>query len=164
MPASTAIIRHRDKNKNVIWEGKIHNIFHDEGEEYLVKTAFTEALAVPANHYMGLDNRTALAEGDVLTDVTAAEPGTASGYARQAVATNATDYTASQVGGNWQVVTSTETFSASGGSIGPVANVFLCDQSTGKTGDLYLSLALSTSRTLADGESLDCTVTIAISE
>lgn len=157
-----AVVTHRDADGDVIWEEQCHNIFHDEGEEYLVKVAFSEELAVPASHYIGLDNRGTLAEADTLSSLSGEPSG--NGYARQAVATNNTDYTCSQDSGDWQAATKTVTFTASGGSIGPVQNCFLTDASSGSTGDLYCSLALSQSRTLADGESLDVGMTIKVSE
>jgi hypothetical protein len=161
-PHFVAEVVHRDCNGEPIWQETIHNIFHDEGEEYLCKVAFSEELAVPANHYIGLDARGSLAEGDTLADLSGEPSG--SGYARQAVATDNSDYTVSQSGGNWQARTKTVTFTASGGSIGAVNNCFLCDAASGTSGDLYCSLALSQSRTLADGESLDVNMTISISE
>lgn len=157
-----AHVRHRDRAGKVLWEETIHNIYHDEGEEYLVKVAFSEALAVPANHYIGLDNRGAIAEGDTLASLDA-EPST-NGYARKAVATNDTDYTCTQDSGDWQAKTKTVTFTASGGSFGPMQNCFLTDQASGASGDLYCSLALSQSRTLQDGESLDVNMTLKVSE
>lgn len=158
-----AHICHRDSGGRVIWEEDIlTNIWHDEGEEYLVKVAFSEALAVPASHYIGLDNRTTLAEADNLAALSGEPSG--SGYARKAIATDTTDYTCSQIGGNWRAATKTVVFTASGGVIGPVKNCFLTDQASGTVGDLYCSLALSQSRTLADGESLSVSMTISISE
>lgn len=157
-----AHVKHRNAKGEVIWEEEIHNIFHDEGEEYLVKVAFSEELSVPTTHYIGLDSRTTIAEADTLADLVSEPSG--NGYARQSVTTDGTDYTTSQDSGDWQAATKTVTFTASGGSIGPVDNCFLCDASTGTTGDLYCSLALSQSRTLADGESLDVSMTIKVSE
>jgi hypothetical protein len=157
-----AHVRHRNRDGEVIWEETIHNIFHDEGEEYLVKVAFSEELSVPATHYIGLDARTTLAEADTLSSL-AGEP-SGNGYARQAVNTDNTDYTASQESGDWQAATKIVTFAASGGSIGPVDNCFLCDAASGTTGDLYCSLALSQERTLGDGEELDVSMTIKVSE
>lgn len=156
-----ALVRHRGVGGDVLFEETVHNIWHDEGEEWMVKTCFTEEDSVPANFYMGLDSRTSLAEADGLSDLTDEPSG--NGYARAAVASDDTDWTASQDAGDWQVASKTVTYTASGGSIA-ADNVFLTDVSTGSTGDLFLSLALSQSRTLADGESLDVTVTIKVSE
>jgi len=158
-----ADVVHKDKNGNVIWrENNVRNIFHDGGEEYIIKACFTEEVSVPANHYLRLDNRSSLAEADVLSSLSA-EP-TTNGYAAVAITTNTTGYTASQDSGDWQAATKTCTFSASGGSVGPVANMNLCDASTGTSGRLLCSLALSQSRTLSDGESLDATMTLKVSE
>lgn len=151
--------------RDVVWEQlRAPNIWHDEGEQWMVNVCFTEdvGLPVPANFYLGLDNRGSLAEADVLTDLVS-EPST-NGYARQAIASDTTDWTDTQDSGDWQVASTTETFNASGGSWGPVQAMFLCDVSTGTAGDLYCSLALSASRTLQDGDSLQADITIKISE
>ena len=52
-----AHVRHRNVSGDIVWEERIlANIWHDEGEEYLVKVAFSEESAVPASHYIGLDD------------------------------------------------------------------------------------------------------------
>ncbi|MBN1605869.1 MAG: hypothetical protein JW940_04515, partial [Polyangiaceae bacterium] len=73
------------------------NIFHDDGEELVCKIVFDETVTVPASYYIGLDNRASLAEADALSGMTSAEED-GTGYARQAVASNNTDFTVSQDG------------------------------------------------------------------
>jgi hypothetical protein len=61
--------------------------------------------------------------------------------------------------GDWRVVSSTETFSASGGSWGPV-NCAVLQTTIDNTGDHIAFVALSQARTLASGESLDVSLAI----
>jgi len=139
------------------------NIIHDDGEEWIAKVVFSEAQAVGANYYIGLDARTTLAEADDLAALVS-EP-SAGGYARQAVASDATDFTVTQVGGDWQAKTKTVTFTASGGNFGTLKNAFLTDKDVATTGKfLIASVALSADRTINDGDSLDVDLTFPIKE
>lgn len=157
-------VRCYSKDGKLKWvEEGIGNILHDAGEEYILKAAFSEGIAVPVSFYIGLDNRVSLAEGDVLPP--ANEP-SGNGYARQAVNSDATDWTATLDAGNWQVKSKTVTFTASGGPIpatGSVANMFLSTTSD-NTGKLVASVALSQARTIAAGDSLQTDITIKLSE
>ena len=156
-------VKHLDKEGRVLWEDFGPNVFHDGGEEWLCKVAFSEAATVPVNFYIGLDNRTSAAEADTLASLSGEPSG--NGYSRQAVASNATDWTVSQDGGSgdWQALSKTVTFTASGGSIGPVKQMFLATSSDG-SGVLICTRPLSQTRTLADGESLQCSMYIRIGE
>jgi len=101
-------------------------------------------------------------EADTLADLVG-EPGGTNGYSRQAADTGTTDWSASQVSGDWQAKTATLTITASGGSIGPLNTVFLCTSSD-NTGRLLQTLAMATEKTLADGEGLDLTTYVRFSE
>lgn len=157
-------IRCYDKRGNLKWqELKCHNLYHDEGEEYTLETAFSEAQAVPASFFIGLDDRASIAEADTLPP--ANEP-VGNGYGRKAVNSDAVDWTVTQVGGDFQAKSKTVTFTASGGpipAIGVVDNMFLAT-TLDNTGKLIASVALSLSRTIADGDSLDTDLTIKVSE
>lgn len=155
-------IRHYSKDGELLFGQVAHNMLHDEGEEFIVDVVFDETQSVPANYYIGLDARASLAEADALTDLVSEPSG--NGYAREAVASDNTDFTNSQDSGDWQALTKTVTFTASGGSIGAVTKAFLTTVSTGTAGVLISSVALSQSRTLADGESLDVSMYIKLSE
>ena len=151
------------RSDDILWEDVARpNVFHDEGEQFVCQVVFSEAQSVPAAYYLGLDNRTSLAEADALTSLSG-EP-TGNGYARQAVNSDATDWTVSQNAGDYQAKSKTVTFNATGGSWGPVSKLFLCTVGTGTAGKLVCSLALSQSRTLQNGESLQADMTIKISE
>jgi len=155
-------VRHRDAEGRLLWAGCGHNILHDEGELFFCQVLFTEEASVPASYYLGLDNRTSLAEADALSDLVGEPSG--NGYARQAVASDATDFTISQESGDYQAKTKTVTFTADGGDIGPVTKMFLCTVASGTSGVLIASKALSQERTLSDGESLECSFYIRFSE
>lgn len=157
-------VRCFDKQGNLKWEESgIHNLLHDEGEQWMLEVAFSEAQSVPVSFYIGLDNRASIAEGDVLPP--ANEPA-GNGYARQAVNSDATDWTVSLDAGDYQAKSKIVTFTASGGPIpaaGSVANMFLGTTSD-NTGRLLASVALSIARTIANGDSLDTDITIKLSE
>lgn len=161
-------VRHLDRHGRVIWTDHGRNITHDEGEEYIIKTAFTEELAVPTSFYLGLDDRDGVtnpapAEADTLTDL-AGEP-SANGYGRIGIASDGTDWTSQQDGGSgdWEALSKQCTFTASGGDWPVVSTMFLATSSDA-TGRLLVTKALSQDRTVLDGESLVCTLTVRIGE
>lgn len=156
-------IRCLDSDGGLKWEELlVRNLLHDEGEEAILGAAYTEGYTVPAAYYIGLDDRASIAEGDSLTDLVG-EPAVG-GYARQAVNSDATDWTLEQDAGDWQVVSKTVTFTPSGASYPAVLNMFLCDVATGTSGKLHASVALSQERTVLDGDSLQTDITIKLSE
>lgn len=153
----------RDKYGNIRWEEiNIHNLLHDEGEESILKAIFSEAYTVPANYFIGLDDRVTIAEADSLTDLSG-EPVVGS-YARLAVASDAIDFTVSIDSNDWQAATKTVTFTPSGANYPSVRNMFLCDVVSGTSGKLFASVALSQARVVLDGDSLDTSLTIKLSE
>jgi hypothetical protein len=144
-------------------------MLHDEGEQAMLSAYFATNYsgygAPTANQYMGLDARVTLTEADVLPVLN--EPSTF-GYARGALSTSGTglagqDWVITQPGQAFQAQTKQITFSATGGSWGPVTKVFLAT-TVDDTGKLIASVALSQSRTLNDGETLKVDITIALSE
>lgn len=160
-------IRGIGSNGEVQWEElNVHNILHDEGENGILSAFFDEVYTIPVSYYIALDDRASLAEGDILTTMAATEP-SGNGYARKPVNTDNTDWNLEQDGGDWQVVSKTATFTASGGPIpvaGVVSNMSLGDQSSGTTGILIASVALSQDRTILEFDSLNTDITIKLSE
>ena len=147
--------------RDVLAEARnVPNIWHDEGEQDMCEVYFEDA-AGNAALYLGLDARASLAEADALTDLVSEPSG--DGYGRQTI-TAATDWTVSQDSGDYQAASDTQTFTASGGAWGAVTKLFLCDVASGTAGLLLCSLALTASRTLQDGDSLQCDITVKISE
>lgn len=178
--------QHFDKNGNLLWEEPdwVHNILHDEGEQYILACAFDTDLGAgftpstfptansqPANYlYMGLDNRTTLAENDTLATVTVVpgsggEPNTGN-YTRQPISI-VTGFTITQPGAYYQAAQAApSSFTASGASMGTARNRFLCNAISGTptNGRLIASLPLSQVRTINDGDTLNTNLIIGLSE
>lgn len=147
--------RIKDKYGNIKEEWVEPNALADEGEEDILDVYFRGATA-PTQFYIRLFNDTPV-ETDSLSDLTGEPSG--NGYSAQLVERSGTGFpTLSLDSGDFQLVSKTVTFTASSGSIGPVTYAVLAT-STDSSGLLLGFVALSTSRTLADGESLDVTLT-----
>lgn len=148
--------------QRLCWED---NILPDEGEQAILSAYFDTDLSgygsPPANLYLRLDNRGTLAEGDQLTSLSG-EPST-NGYAAQSISTT-TGFTISQPGTYYQAASGTKTFGATGGSWGPVSKMNLATVATGTAGKLICALALQATRTLSDGDTLNATITLGLSE
>ena len=149
-----------DRDGNLKWEETVKNLLHDEGEEFIVKAVFSEAQAVPVSYHIGLDDRVTIAEADVLPPT--GEPAVG-GYARQVVNSDATDFTAVQDSGDWQVTTKTVAFVASGADYPSVRNMFFCE-TLNDTGAMIASVALSVPRVVKDGDTLNTSMIIKLSE
>lgn len=148
----------------LVWEELgVPNMLHDEGEQFILEVLFTQAASVPAAYYLGLDDRATLAEADTLVTVAATEP-VGSGYSRQPVNSDAVDWTITQNGGDYQAASAVVTFAASGGTIGPVKNLFLCNVASGTAGALIASVELSEERTMPNNFSLETSMIVKITE
>lgn len=132
----------------------IDNALADEGEQQMLDV-YLRAGTAPTNFYIALYNDTPV-DTDTMATITGEPSG--NGYARQLVERSSTGWpTLALDSGDYRAVSSTETFTASGGSIGPVTYAALVTVSSGTAGLHIAYAALSTSRTLANGESLDVT-------
>jgi hypothetical protein len=147
-------IQHRDVDGSVIWEDKnLHNLLHLEGEEFLLRAAFTGGTVsdvIPENYYAGLDARDDIEFGDSMTDISG-EP-SSSGYARQAISSSG-DFTVQFAGGNFSAISPIIVFLAIGGGWGPASNLFFTDKED-NSGELISSTALSSPITLTAGQSI----------
>jgi len=143
-----------DKDGNLVWEElDRENDLADEGE-YLFLDVVLRGGTVAPEYFLRLYNDTPT-ETDTLSTLTG-EPSTY-GYHQQLVEKNNTGWpTLGLDSGDYQATSSTETFTASGGSWGPVIYCVLATTS-GNGGKLVSYTALSQSRTLASGESLQVT-------
>jgi hypothetical protein len=131
------------------------NNLADQGEDDILDVYFNDQ-AVRASLYGRLTNAT-LGEASTPTTVDTSEP-VGNGYG-SVTYTRDTDWTP----GVSVVTGAQKTYTASGGTIGPVTDFALTTDSTGTTGLLIAYVALSATRTLLDGDSLnvDATVTMA---
>lgn len=138
----------------LLWESDWQeNFLTDEGEQDMLEVYF-RAGSAPTNFYMGLINDSGIAETDTLATM-AGEP-SGSGYSRQLTTFGATALNS----GDYQTVGTQETFTASGGTIGPVDHAFITDVASGTAGQLLVVSPLAATRTLLDGDSLLATVTL----
>ena len=167
-----ADIRHFDKNGNLLWEdlGR-DNLLHDEGEQAILSAYFATAMsgygAPPANLYLGLDARVTPAEADTLSSLSGEPSG--NGYARSALATGGTglsgqDFYINQPAAYYRADSKTITFAASGGNWSAVTQLFLCTVSSGTAGKIIATVALSASRTLLNGDSMQASIYAGLSE
>lgn len=132
------------------------NALADEGEQSILDVYFRGA-AAPANFYIALYNDTPV-ETDTLATLTGEPSG--NGYARRLVERSNTGWpTLALDSGDFMATSSVETFTSSG-TIGPVTHTAVVTAASGTAGLLVAYNALSQSRTLANGESLDVTYRI----
>jgi len=138
-----------------------HNQLADEGEQAFLDV-YLRAATGPIQFYYGLSDSTtpcSIADTNTLTLASAGEP-TTNGYARQLVERSAVGWpTLALDAGDYQATSKTVTFTASGGSWGPVYCAFV-STTLDNTGKLVSYAPLSTARTLAAGESLQVTYKI----
>jgi hypothetical protein len=167
---------HYNRAGELLWsDHDMENLWHDEGEQHVLSACFATNYsgygAPTANDYLGLDARSSLAEADTLASLSG-ESFTL-GYARQALITSGTgaggqDFVITQPVAAYRATTKICTFIASGGAWSEKKNVFLCSHATAVTSAsgqrLYASLLLSTPRTLQDGDSLQTSMYLEISE
>lgn len=137
-----------------IWRDTAVNNLADEGEFMFLDVTLRNGTAA-TNFYLALYNDTPT-ETDTMATLTG-EPST-NNYSRQLIERSATGWpTLALDSGDEMATSSVETFSASGGSWGPVTYVCLVTTISGTAGKLVSYAALSQSRTLASGESLQVT-------
>jgi hypothetical protein len=139
----------------VLWDsGPLRNAVIDEGEQSMLD-CYLRATSCPTQYFIRLYNDTCT-ETKALSTL-AGEPST-NGYAAQLIERTSTGWpTLALDSGDYQATSSTETFTASGGSWGPV-NAGVLATTSDNTGKALNCLALSQSRTLASGESLQVTL------
>ena len=146
---------HDELIRSSIWTP---NALADEGESDLLDVYFRGATA-PTGFYVGLLNSSP-SDTTTLTTMTGEPSG--SGYSRKNLTRNSTGFpTLALDSGDYRLVGAAVTFTASGGTIGPVTTSFLCSNAaSGTSGKFLVYNALAQSRTLADGDSLDVTIRI----
>ena len=163
-----------DENGNIKWqELGIKNIWHDEGEQYLLSAGFATNYsgygAPPSNLFLGWDSRASLAEADTLASLSGEPTINQNNYARQALSTAGTgvagqDFVIVNTTPAYTGICKTLTFTASGATWSG-KNMFLTTQGSNESGKkLLCSLAFSVTRTLTDGDSANVNMAVAISE
>jgi hypothetical protein len=148
------------RNGEVIWEQKnLLNTLHVGGELFVLTCCFDNNGSLPpANYYFGLDNRATITIDDLMTDLSNEPVG--NGYLRAAVASNG-QFTVDLLSGVYRATSQIVTFSASGGSWGPVSNLFLTTRSD-NDGILIASSPLSNTITLNSGDAINMRMALAL--
>ena len=119
---------------------------------------FLRGATAPSSFYLALYNDTPV-ETDTLATLTG-EP-SANGYARCQIERSAVGWpTLALDSGDYMATSKQVTFSATGGSWGPVIYVVLTTAASGTSGLLLAYVAFSQSRSLQSGETLGCKIKI----
>ena len=162
----------------LIWEEPkgTPNILHTTGEKAILSAFFATAYenygAPPANCYLGLAKRAAIAEGDTLATL---DEIASTGYERKALISGGTglagqNWVIAVHGGDgyWEVTCATQTWTAGENWSAAVKNIFFCTdinaEVDGAGEHLICSLALSADRTLLNGDKLEGSMIIGLSE
>ena len=134
------------------WE---HNALLDEGERNVLDVYFRNNLA-PASFFLGLSSTT-LSETQTLAN--AIEP-SQSGYARQTIARNTSDWSAPALDAGDMKTTATQESFVAAATWTPVTEIILTSTSAGSNGSVLLTAALSTTRSLVSGDTLNVTLSV----
>jgi hypothetical protein len=147
---------------NIVYQQKnILNMLHNTGEQYIINSAFISSKA--DNFYFGLDARATIAAEDTMVTITnnGNEP-TINGYSRVMVSGSG-GFTLGVASGVYLAQGPVVSFSATGGSWGPVKNLFLTTKSD-NTGILIASAALSENTILNSGETLNVRLALTLKD
>lgn len=152
-------IEHRKSNGQIVWQDKnLKNKFHTSGEEYMLKAVFGD-VDIPSFYYLGLDGRSSLDVSDTMTDIVD-EPST-NGYLRQSV--DSTGWSVELTNGVNRAISPIVTYVASGGSWGPVENLFLTNKAD-NSGYLISSVKLNASASLDFGDNISMRLGLSLQE
>jgi hypothetical protein len=154
-------IKHLSIDGDVLWQSEnLKNILHSSGEQFMLTSLFVNNV-IPDDYIFGLDNRTSVTAADTMSTVAVVEP-TDNGYFRQAVSSSG-QFTISTVSNIHRANSPIITFSASGGSWGPVRNLFLTT-SPDSSGYLIASVPLAQVLTVSDGESVSMRMALSLKD
>ncbi len=149
-----------DAAGNLKWREEAHNALAQQGERLFLDGVLRGG-TIPAGWYLRLYNATPTGTSTLAT-LAASEPATANGYnpASNAITKDVTGFPSLTTATlHYQAVSKTVTITASGGTIGPVTYCALASSSD-NTGKLVAYAALSATRTLQAGDSLNMTYTV----
>ena len=154
--------RHETSDGRLLYlETGLKNIMHLGGESFILKVLFGGG-SVPENYYIGLDSRSSLDRLSGIESIQYFEPNINS-YSRQSVSSAGFSIMPSQTGGR-QANSPTVLFRASGGSWGPVRNIFMTTGlGYGSSASLISSISLSRYTTVQDGEIITMRMSMALS-
>ena len=174
-------VRHLRKNPfsglyEIIWSQHAvdKNILHDTGEIAILSAYFATGMtnygAPPANLYLGLDKHTPLAEADTLATL---DEIAKAGYERKALSTAGTgasgqDFYVNQPAAFYRADSKVVEWTAGENWVDGLTNIFLCSHVDAvidaSDAHLIASLALSATRTLLNGDKLQGSMYVGLSE
>lgn len=152
------IIRHYRKGK-LIYEDIGKNSLVQEGEEAVLETFFRDDAGYePTEFYVRLCNSTPSIISTLGTIVNEASTGD---YSAQLLERSDVGFPTKDItgGGNYRLTSKVISFTADGGSIGPVTNAYLATTSD-NMGKLIAFRALSMTRTILDGDTMTIQIKI----
>jgi hypothetical protein len=149
-------LEQRNSSGDLIWaNSNIGNLLHGDGEKFLLNVLFTGSniynTFIPNYYYLGLDNRSSLSIDDTMAAIVG-EP-TVHAYARQPISSSGGFSVVQNGDSNYQATSPVVTFRATGGTWGPVANIFLTDKSD-LSGSLIASANLGAPFQVSDGDTV----------
>lgn len=153
------------RSGSVIWEEKnIYNTLHTLGEEFFLKCCFAiSENHPPENYYLGLDNRAAVSVNDTVSSLKD-EPTGVNGYLRKPV-NSVSGFAIELVSGVYRATSQIVSFSAAGGSWGPVSKIFLINTSTDTDATVLLATAiLSSPITLISGDTVNMRISLSLQD
>ena len=167
------VSHHNEYGEVLFKKYNLKNILHSEGEEYILKTLFTNDYTpiraetnlptfVVTSYYMGLDNRSSLSTSQSLTDIEDLETN-GTGYTRQQVGKNSFQIIENS-NGNYQANSPTIQFNCSGGTW-TAKNIFLATSySQLFTGPkkVISSVPLGSTLVISNGETVSMRIGLAL--
>lgn len=161
-------IEYLDKNKKILWRAEnLLNTFHYEGENFILNAVFAggkiDNLYIPENYYFGLDGRTTITAADTMSTIedSGNEPNI-NGYSRIAVSSY-NEFETALVGDRYRAVGPILSYAATGGSYGPVRNLFLTNK-IDNTGSLIASVPLTNPITLSNNQVINCRMALSFAD
>ena len=147
------------RNGEVIWEDTKKNFLANQGAEAILEYFYrSNSSYAPSQFYVRLCNYT-----PVVTDTlsTIQNEATGNGYAAQALAASTVGFPTKDTApdGNIRLTSALVSFTASGGSIGPVTTAYLATSSD-NSGKLIAFLPLALTRTIISGDTMTMNIFI----
>lgn len=145
-PGGIYTVKCYDKDGSLKWEEVEHNLFTNEGLDYILDVVFSDATQ-HGTHYIGLKGSGAAAAGDTLashagwSEVTDYSEGARQAWTEGGVSSQAITNDGNEA-----------SFSINGDAT--VAGAFLTNASSGTSGILYCVVDFTSARTVANGDTL----------
>lgn len=143
------------KDGKILWAETKKNVIVDEGEKALVDTFYrNNGLLYFATDvfYVGLYKGN-VSEDTILSTIPNEPIG--NGYSRQSLVRSTVGWpTIEKHEGDWRVISTTITITASGGNIGPTSGAFICTSSD-NSGVLIGAVPFTVERSVPDGQYID---------